>query len=356
MCVILGCVSNKPSLDILRKCHSGNSDGAGIVWFNDTDKAQYKKGLTLTEVVSLIKDLPLPFVIHFRAASTGTAKGLLLTHPFEITATSELKFVGEANQLLIHNGFFPDWRTKLKDVGFDVQKEPETALSDTRALAIILANKGVDYLKTIIKGRFIVADATLKKFRCFGEDFKRKDGIYYSNMFWEHRSIDYTPSERSWEFLSKKHEDKWKKMLGKIPPKQPKNFLDVHASEIVKGECYIPPIMLGNKMVNGVLQPVVFKKVLDHPPKTREEQVQIIEAFNVPLGVSKKKQKKAFKKFCKINELFCPSWRDAVEIWKDRDERKQAEMQTDGRPLVSGIKMLTQGCGPEGCGPEDYAY
>lgn len=189
MCVIVVADKKRPTLEIVNKCHAKNSDGGGIAWFNKKGKAEYRKGLNVQEIYDLTQSVPLPFVAHFRLASCG-GKNELLTHPFEITKKSELKLAGQADKLLIHNGTFADWKICLAAANVD-EPDVNSPLSDTRAIAMILArHRNYNFLDKI-SGRFIVMDATTKQFHFFG-DFDEEGGIWYSNLFWKNYYKNYT--------------------------------------------------------------------------------------------------------------------------------------------------------------------
>ena len=184
MCVILACKNKKPSLEILRKCHNKNGDGAGVAWFNVENKAQYRKGLIdADEVHKFVQHLELPFVIHFRAASIG-GKSLLLTHPFEISKESPLKLEGATDKLLFHNGHVSDWDMYLAAANID--RVPNDTMSDTRAMAMIVANDNTKFLQRA-KGHYVVLDSKDQNFYLFGR-FDDEDGIAYSNLFWKYTS------------------------------------------------------------------------------------------------------------------------------------------------------------------------
>ena len=201
MCVILACKANKPSRETIAKCYADNDDGAGIAWFTTKDGqfinaetvtpetqliAKYKKGLNENEVVKLIEDTPLPFVVHFRASSVG-GKNSLLTHPFEMTEKSELRTEGECDKLLIHNGTFSDWKICLAAKGLtDPLTEP---MSDTRAIAMISSKGNDSFIKKINRGKFVVVDCQAQKFRLIGDTFIEEDGIYYSNLSWKSKLV-----------------------------------------------------------------------------------------------------------------------------------------------------------------------
>lgn len=244
MCLIAICIQKKPSREIIHKGWDSNSHGAGIAWVNKDRKAQYVKGLTSAdEVYKYVEKLSLPFVIHFRLASAG-GKDPLLTHPFEISKGSPLALAGEANKVLIHNGHESDWKKCLAASGVDVDAI-KTPLSDTRAIAMIIArHKNSDFLK-IASGKFVTVgydDAEDKnKIRYWG-DFDEEDGILYSNTHWKWRSIVYPQGSYKGQGSSSIHgnerynddEHDWRGDYysgGKPTEKKTKDVLDEAAKE-----------------------------------------------------------------------------------------------------------------------------
>lgn len=182
MCVILICKRQRPTLEILEKCHDRNNDGAGIAWFDDTDQAKYKKGFNDPEkVFEFTQKLKLPFIVHFRWASIG-GRTDMLTHPFEVTSNSELKLEGQSHKLLFQNGTVSTWDMYLAAAGIDVPIGP---VSDSRALAMIISKHGNSkFLTKLPDSRFIVMDAIDRRFYIYGS-FTEENGIAYSNMFWK---------------------------------------------------------------------------------------------------------------------------------------------------------------------------
>lgn len=183
MCCLIGCVSNKLDLEIIRKIWSLNDDGAGVAWF-EGKKAKYIKGIETPEkLAEVVKDLPLPHVVHLRLQSTG-GFSKLLTHPFEVTRDSKLHLKGEANRLLFHNGTDSDYNKYLSAANLHVKDK--SPMSDTRAIAMIVSNNNERFLK-VASGKFILMDATCGKFKTFGDFFESDEckGVIFSNLHWK---------------------------------------------------------------------------------------------------------------------------------------------------------------------------
>lgn len=191
MCCILLCRDNKPSKTIIHKVHQDNNHGLGLAYFKD-GLAHYKKGMFPGELISFMETIELPFIVHARAASIG-GKGLTLTHPYEITAESPLKFEGSAEKLLFHNGTVSNFRHFM--MAADVTNPNQyDSMSDTRGLALILAKlnddtKQINFLKEF-KQKFVIVDSKALEFKIFG-DFQFEDGIYYSNFYWKSQQVTF---------------------------------------------------------------------------------------------------------------------------------------------------------------------
>jgi len=198
MCLILIALDKKPDFSILRKAWTKNDDGAGIIWMNKNRKAEYVKGIeTLSELYTYVQSIELPFIIHFRLASVGGVNPLL-TQPFEINKDSPLKVAGVCDRLLLHNGTESDYRKYLSacDVDIPLEKDgtTEQAMSDTRAIAMILArHRGYNFLDTA-SGKFVVIGYKSPTDECpfrYWGNFEEEDGIFYSNLFWKYATDFY---------------------------------------------------------------------------------------------------------------------------------------------------------------------
>ena len=313
MCVILACKSQKPTKEILDKCHAANGDGAGIFWFNETNKAQYKKGLLPAALFEIVEKLPLPFCIHFRASSIG-GKSDLLTHPFEVTPESVLRLEGEAEQLLMHNGHFGDWKICL--AAANLRFSQNETFSDTRAIARVISNGNTAFLKDMGKGKFILADAQRKKFSLYGDDFTEYEGILYSNMAWRYGRAYCQGGHVANQ---------------QVGPSPTENWDSLHTHLAAKVN---PPVKLTNETKDGVTRTVV-KKGEDKktPPPTTPEELDILLArFQHSPELSKARQKKLFKRWCRQQSIGFVSWREMY--------RKMLESQAKN---TTAPKLLTAG-------------
>jgi hypothetical protein len=143
MCVIAVINDNKDRLtdDAVEAMYQANNDGAGFAW-RERNQVFWKKGLNLEESQAMARDLPAPYVAHFRVASCG---GVLpeLTHPFSVLPSVPLKLEGHGNhQVLFHNGHWTDWKIETFRKVTQEAPIPGGPWSDTRAIAWLIANYG----------------------------------------------------------------------------------------------------------------------------------------------------------------------------------------------------------------------
>jgi len=181
MCVIAVCEKKIPPLDDLLLMEKANPDGGGLAW-REKGKVLFEKGLTAQEIHQKIKRLPLPVVIHFRLGTSG-GKCPELCHPFPIQEDVPLILKGEAKAVLFHNGIWRDWKELcLKTVIYHKKKFPGGKMSDTRAMAWFCSVHGESVL-TLIDEKVVVF--TPSQITLYGNGWTEKNGIIYSNLYWE---------------------------------------------------------------------------------------------------------------------------------------------------------------------------
>lgn len=229
----------KPTLEILQKCEDKNPHGGGMAFFIKGKKhPQYIKSLTAKEIFERIQTIELPFAIHFRYASVG-GRSPFLTHPFEISAKSELKIRGNAPKLLMHNGHISDWEVYL-DASNPGDYPDKYLMSDTRAIAMIIRDNNEKFLKRL-NGYYVVIDGTGKdeyRFKLFGS-FIEEDGILYSNMQWKwytkstpcHNRVS---SGYPWNTMDSALDAEWEQEMAKYEGEFEKGELAKGASKIDK--------------------------------------------------------------------------------------------------------------------------
>jgi hypothetical protein len=194
MCCICVAIDKKPTLDQIHKMYDDNSHGASISFINKEGLAEYKKGLNEDEVFKAVYETPLPFVLHFRQSSFWKDReNKLLNHPFEISINSPLKLEGKAEKLLIHNGTIKEYELMMAVADIPIIKDD--MMTDSRAIAMIMAKNKDEKLPWRIPGKFVIIDSTRSKgkFRLSG-DFTLEDGIMFSNLSWKWGTKTYNNS------------------------------------------------------------------------------------------------------------------------------------------------------------------
>ena len=160
LCVIALIETVRPSEVQVKAMWDANPRGAGVAWretgHDGVVRVRWEKGLTLEEITTRNKQLPLPYVMHFRIPSNGTTHALIGNHPFCIdeNATSEFSGTAELNDtatgwVLFHNGFWcHNWKDKIMDWAVKGGKRiPSGSWSDSRGLAWIAYHWGLGMLE-----------------------------------------------------------------------------------------------------------------------------------------------------------------------------------------------------------------
>jgi len=191
MCVIIhaerkGMLSD----DTLRQCWDTNPHGAGFAWIDKDNVYFYKGCMTFRFFIKKFQELipdKAEVIVHFRYATHGKIVPYL-THPFPLTQSERAlmtKLDGKAEEpLLFHNGV--------------LAIENEFYMSDTAKLALQLANRNDDEIKTILEAessgyyegqkfvgggsKFVLVYPTGEVLR-FG-NFIEKGGVWFSNLNW----------------------------------------------------------------------------------------------------------------------------------------------------------------------------
>ena len=181
MCVITIVQKDRPSDDMVRKMFQHNDHGGGIAW-REKDKGvvRWRKNLGLEEMQKAAKDLPTPFILHFRIASSG-AKTPQLCHPFPISKDVDLALEGQTRGfVLFHNGHWAQWREFCQKTALHSgAKIPAGAWSDTRALAWVANQYGLGILEMIDEKAVAFGPTDIEVVK--GNGWDDVDGIWCSN-------------------------------------------------------------------------------------------------------------------------------------------------------------------------------
>lgn len=200
MCVLYACYEKVPSKTLMEESEAENLDGIGIAWL-EGDHVRWEKGIPdLGKAEALLKKIKLPFLIHFRKASSGMGpKNPYLTHPFPVTEGVELSLKGTAQAVLAHNGFWKDWNGFLLRSALGSEwKIPRRPWSDSRALALLYKRHGPGLFDLLdLDDRILVMDASLgdAPFLTFGNGWLKKDGFWQSQ---EVKKKTSTSSHEAW--------------------------------------------------------------------------------------------------------------------------------------------------------------
>jgi hypothetical protein len=139
MCVI-AVVDNplaRPTDEEVAAMWRQNPQGGGVAWQED-GKVNFRKGLLLMEMQKFIRELPTPFIAHFRISSTGDKGLAILTHPFLIEDGSPLSMGGSTeSSVLFHNGHWNGWETQSRvwQAQARIKVKAGEKWSDSRAMA-----------------------------------------------------------------------------------------------------------------------------------------------------------------------------------------------------------------------------
>ena len=142
MCVIVENHNFRPSEEFLEFINNKNPDGIGIAFF-DGDEIVYEKGIDIDTLYDLTREIPFPYVYHFRKRTTGTYSDIMC-HPFLATEDSPsiMSYRGD-DPIIFHNGTLDTWDEYLFHASLSNNfKIPVGEINDTRALAILGAQVG----------------------------------------------------------------------------------------------------------------------------------------------------------------------------------------------------------------------
>ena len=183
MCVIMVCGDKRPTPSLVDQAWAKNDHGGGVAWRepgkdNETI-VRWEKGLTKEQMHEYAKNLPFPFILHFRIASVG-GRFEDLCHPFEIGPKASTKLSGSTNRgVLFHNGTWGQWRSVAMDLAINRGiKVPPGPWNDTRTMAWVTSHLG-DGILEFINERTVLFGPKL--FTIFGEGWEDVEGIPCSN-------------------------------------------------------------------------------------------------------------------------------------------------------------------------------
>jgi predicted glutamine amidotransferase len=183
MCVILATREERIPAWAMKRAHAKNPHGIGMAWTHK-GAVEWEKSISLKKAIRMAAKLPKPYVVHFRWATVGP-QAPVLCHPFPIIKrlTDELR--GRNRSVVFHNGTFDEWADELA--------QRPGIWSDSRALALLLARKGMSTLKSIGDNR--VAVVRNNEVSLHGPGWKTTKGFVMSNERW----LRPEPRVQMWE-------------------------------------------------------------------------------------------------------------------------------------------------------------
>ena len=155
MCVITLVEKARPSDTQVEQMWDANPRGGGGLSYraveNSIPVVKWLKGLDRKDMLKLNKELPLPYILHFRQPSNDTSDSLLACHPFQIDEEATTGFEGTTTGwVLFHNGHWNGWRNKMETLTLASGgriKGPDGPWSDTRAMALCAHHMGFMFLE-----------------------------------------------------------------------------------------------------------------------------------------------------------------------------------------------------------------
>lgn len=188
MCVIFVAQGTRPTSAQVKQAFEQNRDGGGIAWREKDAKGDtwvnWEKGLDQEKLLTLAAKVPLPFILHCRISTCGGAIPPL-THPFPIAKNAPLMLRGRIKgSVMAHNGHWGRWKdTVLEAAVRHKLPVPDGPWSDTRAMAWIAANFGLNTLQMIDEKTACLSQAG--EIELSGAGWcKISDGFWASNRAW----------------------------------------------------------------------------------------------------------------------------------------------------------------------------
>lgn len=190
MCVIaiVEDTDSRPTDIQVEAMYDQNAYGSGAAWRFE-GLVHWAKGLDLKQIQELNRDLPVPYILHFRIPSCG-GNNSRLCHPFPIQDDSPLDLTGSIDgEVLFHNGHWSAYEMELKRAVFTSRlKLPTGPWSDTRAMAWLSANFGLGLLDFIDEKIVVMGPTGDLKIYGKDNDWKYFEGKFIvSNTHWDWR-------------------------------------------------------------------------------------------------------------------------------------------------------------------------
>lgn len=198
MCVIMLIDKIRPNDLMIDKAWARNKDGFGAAWREEgkdgTPEVVWHKGIEdVNEARELIRTLPMPFIAHFRVASSGGVRQSL-THPFPINKTAPLNLQGRTKgNVLFHNGDWKGWHTDVKEASIRSNTHiPMGRFSDTRAMAFLCSIYGPGFMELLPEQRGVVFGPANYEILTGPTGWVKVDDIWCSNDLFKSKYVGWT--------------------------------------------------------------------------------------------------------------------------------------------------------------------
>ena len=198
MCVIMLVTNDKirPTRVMVEKAFEYNGDGVGFAYregnTRENREVVWKKGFEekdLEEVFKLSQELPVPYVVHFRAASIGDICKQL-THPFPVDVNTGLAIQGKTKgYVLFHNGHWSSWNDKLLEVSIkSANRLPRGKWSDSRAMAWLSSVIGDGFMEFLPEQKGVLFGPNDYDVFTGKDGWKKVNDVWCSNDYFMTRS------------------------------------------------------------------------------------------------------------------------------------------------------------------------
>lgn len=195
MCRIAICEDRKLTIEEIKTAWAINDDGVGIGWSKEGLNYIKKGFMSIEKFIKFYNKFEgYPHIVHFRRASTGSVNKDL-THPFQVSGTSEIILGGDTIEpLIFHNGTFSDWKVVLFSYAMSIGLKIEpNKWSDSRLIAIMVSRLG-DRVLDMLGGKFAILnrEGTIEVWG----DWIERDGVSFSNLSAVNTHLNSSPSNK----------------------------------------------------------------------------------------------------------------------------------------------------------------
>lgn len=198
MCVIAVCKYVRLTDEQVEQMWDSNPQGGGVAWRDEDENGvpivRWHKWLDKEDMKNYNRDLPMPYVLHFRVASQDTSKSPQACHPFAIDEEASYDIEGQTpGHVMFHNGYWTNWRDKLQSLSLSGKiRIPSGPWSDSRGLALAAHHLGLGFLE-MANEKVVALGPNTDDVELFGkwymiknpDDEGQERPIFVSNTGWE---------------------------------------------------------------------------------------------------------------------------------------------------------------------------